>query len=114
MTEDELEVRTGTCSDCGEEFEVESSRGKIPKLCEKCKLDKKSRLRQASRIERQTKKQKKSYASRRFVKKKKLTLTIDGDLLNEAKDVNLNISSFLEDKLGEKFGYEKHEMWEKK
>jgi len=34
--------------------------------------------------------------------KKKLTLTIESDLINKAKNKGLNISQFLEDKLMEK------------
>lgn len=112
--QDDSEKRTGTCEGCSEEFEVESRVGRVPVLCDKCKWDKKSRLRQASRLEKQMKKHKRSYVFKKSVKKKKFTLSIDNNLLNEAKNVDLNVSSFLEERLAERFGYEKHEMWQKK
>lgn len=39
--------------------------------------------------------------------KKKLTLTVDEFIINEAKRMGINISKFLEDMLAEKIGYEK-------
>ena len=43
--------------------------------------------------------------------KKKLTLSVEDHLINTAKEKDLNISSFLEENLAEKFNLRKEIVW---
>ena len=45
--------------------------------------------------------------------KQKLTLSVEHRLVEAALHDNLNISAFLEDALGKKYGFERHETWER-